>query len=94
MALFAGGKHFCKVFWMEPGNTVVRRIFQITIQQPSGLVDHYEGKSLPNSVVIQSGPSNGGKKASMQVLMQPEGRMAERNSVRFPSNTTGLGDGT
>ena len=84
MALFAGKKHFCKVVWMEAGDTVVRRIYRLTIQQPSGLVEHLEGKDLPDAMVIQTGPSIKPRGASMQVLMQPDSRAGAEEFGRFP----------
>lgn len=85
MALFAGDKHFCKVFWMEPGDTVIRRVYKITVQQPTGLVDHYEGDELPDAMVIQIGPSSRRQNASMQVLMRPEFRLGDwEPEVRIP----------
>jgi hypothetical protein len=73
MALFADGKDYCKIVWMENGRMTVRRLHQITIQQPSGLVYHLTGKDLPDGMIIQTGPSVGGKP-------QAEVFMSRRNS--------------
>lgn len=83
MALFAGDRHYCKIVWMENGRIVVRRVYELTIQQPSGLVQRLTGKDLPDGIVIQTGPSMKGR-PTMEVMMFPESRMAEGEFSRFP----------
>jgi hypothetical protein len=83
MALFVGEKRFCKIIWMEGGRTVVRRIFKMAIQQPSGLIEIVEGKDLPDAIVLETGPTAKGK-PTMQAIMSPESRKAEWESGRFP----------
>ncbi|MBX3412415.1 MAG: hypothetical protein KF708_06990 [Pirellulales bacterium] len=85
MALFADGKHFCKVVWMEGGRVIVRRLYQLTIQQPSGLVYHLTGKDLPDGMIIQTGPTMGGKPQADVLMSQRTGGQRTEDAIRgFP----------
>jgi hypothetical protein len=87
MALFERkeNKYYCKVVWMEAGKSVTRRLTQLSIVTATGLVYHISGKDLPDTLIIQTGPTVGGNPTA-DVLLKPKSRRLEQALGWAPKN--------
>ncbi|MDZ4779950.1 MAG: hypothetical protein SGJ19_06840 [Planctomycetia bacterium] len=68
MAINSGGEIHCKLTHIENGNVTVRRIRQMIVQAPSGVVSALIGNQLPDAISLYSGTPQKGN--ALEVLLR------------------------
>jgi len=70
MAIESDGSLFCKFTMIENGRQTTRRVHEMVVQAIDGRTYRLSGKQLPDSVVLLTGASTGGKHFA-EVLCDP-----------------------